>query len=123
MGAVIGRTAVAQQSYLTGAVALLTLVLVHRVASFLRFRPLFGKLLDHRVRVLVEGGELRRHELRRCGLTDHDLYRELRQRGVFDLRGLRYVLYESKGDLSIVRDAAAGQPLVAEGLQASIDYP
>ncbi len=51
---IVGRTAVAStQSYATGAVALLTIVGVHRIASRLRFRPLLGKLADHRVRVLV----------------------------------------------------------------------
>ncbi len=33
--------------------ALLTIVGVHRIAGRLRFRPLLGKLADHRVRVLV----------------------------------------------------------------------
>lgn len=61
MGAVIGRTAIAEaQSYVTGAVALLTLVAVHRAASRLRFNPLLGKLLDHRVRVLVAHGSAAR---------------------------------------------------------------
>jgi hypothetical protein len=46
MGTIIGRTAIAgTQSYLTGAVAVCTLVAIHRVASVLRFRPLLGKLL------------------------------------------------------------------------------
>jgi uncharacterized membrane protein YcaP (DUF421 family) len=64
--AIIGRSAIAgSQSYLTGAVALGTLVAVHRVASLLRFRPLLGKLVDHRVRVLVDHGRIRRGELRR----------------------------------------------------------
>src|SRR5919206_596238 len=62
MGAIIGRTAVAgTQSYLTGAAALVTLVVVHRLASVLRFNPIFNKLVDHRVRVLVADGQLRRH--------------------------------------------------------------
>lgn len=30
-----------------------TLIVVHRLASLLRFRPLLGKLADYRVRVLV----------------------------------------------------------------------
>src|ERR671929_1253918 len=62
MGAIIGRTAIAgTQSYLTGAVALVTLVAVHRVASVLRFRPMLNKLFDHRVRVLVADGRVRHH--------------------------------------------------------------
>src|SRR4051812_28407581 len=77
MGAIIGRTAIAQQSYAVGAVALCTLVVVHRVASVIRFNSLIGKLFDHRIRVLVADGELRRAELLRCGLTDNDLYTQL----------------------------------------------
>jgi uncharacterized membrane protein YcaP (DUF421 family) len=126
MGAVIGRTAIAGgQSYLTGAVALVTLVAVHRLASLLRFNPGFNKLVDHRVRVLVAHGELRQAELRRCALTDNDLFAQLRQRGIFDLAGLRYVLYEAKGSITVVpEDTPPGNPpLVKAGLQASAGYP
>jgi len=121
IGAIVGRTALAKdQSYAVGAVALVTIVAVHRLASLLRFSPLFGKLQDHRIRVLVVNGEIRRRQLRVCGLTDNDLYAELRLRGVFDLRELRYVLYETKGGLSLVRKTEEdGLPLVAAGLAAA----
>jgi len=121
IGAIVGRTAVAKdQSYAVGAVALVTIVAVHRLASLLRFSPLFNKLQDHRIRVLVLNGELRRGQLRLCGLTDNDLYAELRLRGVFDLRELQYVLYETKGGLSLVRKTQGeGLPLVAAGLSAA----
>jgi uncharacterized membrane protein YcaP (DUF421 family) len=95
--AIVGRTAIAgAQPYATGAVALLSLIAVHRLASLLRFRPVAGMLFDHRVRVLVDHGQLRRRQLRMCGLTDNDLYVQLRQRGVFDPTRLRYVIYEAK---------------------------
>ena len=49
VGAIVGRTAIAgTQSFVSGAAALLTLIVVHRLASLLRFRPLLGKLADHR---------------------------------------------------------------------------
>ena len=60
--------------------------------------------------VLVDHGQLRRRQLRMCGLTDNDLYAQLRQRGVFDLTGLRYVLYEAKGDLTVAPDQDAPDP-------------
>ncbi len=124
VGAIVGRTATADtQSYLTGAVALLTLIVVHRLASVLRFHPLFGKLADHRVRVLVMHGQVRRRQLRLCGLTDHDLFAQLRQHGIFDLSGIRYVLYEAKGDLSIVpKDPGPVPPLVQVGLDNAVGY-
>jgi uncharacterized membrane protein YcaP (DUF421 family) len=126
MGAVIGRTAIAHQDYATGAVAVCTLVAIHRVASVLRFRPLLGKLVDHRVRVLVVDGQIRRRELRKCGLTDNDLFTQLRQRGVFSIENLRYVLYESKGTITVVGADDRGNadpPLVRIGIEDSVGYP
>ena len=127
MGAIIGRSAVAgSQSYATGAVAIVTLIVAHRVVSVLRFNRFLGKLADHRVRVLVEGGQVRRRELRRCGLTDDDLFAQLRQKGVFSLDDIRYVLYEAKGDVTVVRRSPATTeppPLVEAGLDGSAGYP
>ncbi len=106
MGAIVGRTAIAtSQSFIVGAVALVTLIAVHRVASTLRFSTSVRRLFDHRVRVLVHRGQIRRRELRIGGLTEDDLYSQLRQRGVFSLDDLRYVLYEPKGSLTVVRES------------------
>ncbi|MBV9410605.1 MAG: DUF421 domain-containing protein [Acidimicrobiia bacterium] len=123
MGAIIGRTAIAQQSYVTGAVAVVTLVAIHRAASILRFNGLVGKLFDHRVRVLVADGQMRRHQLRRCGLTDNDLYTQLRQRGVFTLGEVQYVLYETKGSITIVPKDGRNDELVEQGLADAVGYP
>lgn len=125
MGAIIGRTAIAgTQSYLTGAVALGTLIVVHRIASLLRFRPLLARLTDHRLRVLVNNGMLRQHQLRICGLTDRDLYAQLRQRGIFDLSQVRYVLYEAKGQLTIVPNEPGPVPQLAQiGINDAADPP
>jgi len=126
VGAIVGRTAVANsQSFVTGATALLVLIAVHRLASWLRFNPTLGKLFDHRVRVLVAHGQLRRGQLRRCGLTDTDLFAQLRQRGIHQLSDVQYLLYEAKGDLTIVttsEDAADPGDLIAEGLQSSVGF-
>lgn len=124
VGAIVGRTAVAEnQSYAVGAVALLSIVAVHRAASLLRFHPLFGRLTDHRVRVLVVDGKVRPRQLRVCGLTDGDLFAELRLKGVFDVKDLRYVLYEAKGGLTVVRrDDEPGTPLVDVALRSSTGY-
>jgi uncharacterized membrane protein YcaP (DUF421 family) len=125
VGAIVGRTAIARdQSYLEGAVALATILLAHALATYARFRRWPGKLVDHRVRVLVEHGRVRPDQLRICGVTRHDLVAQLRQRGVFDLSTVRYVLYEAKGDLTVVQDGPAGDgPLVREALDAAADRP
>lgn len=103
IGAVVGRTAVASsQSFLTGAVALAVLIAAHRLVSLARFQPLLARLVDHRVRVLVAHGRLCRDQLRLCGLTADDVYAQLRRRGVFDLAAIQYLLYESRGELTVV---------------------
>ena len=124
IGAIVGRTAIAEgQSYLTGAAALLTLIVVHRLASLLRLRPVLGKLADHRVRVLVEDGRLRHDQLRLCALTENDVYAQLRLRGIFDLAQVRYVLYESKGDLTVVpRSSGPVPPLARVGLDDAVGW-
>jgi len=118
IGAVIGRTAVAgTQSLLTGAVALAVLITGHRMLSIVRFRHGWARVTDHPVRVLVSEGRVRGDQLRRCGLTDRDLYAQLRERGVFDLSLIRYVLYEANGKLSVLREDQA--PLT-EVMQAGL---
>jgi uncharacterized membrane protein YcaP (DUF421 family) len=124
MGAIIGRTAIAgMQSYLTGAVAVVTLIVVHRIISALRFTPAVGKLVDHRVRVLVDNGEVRRSELRKCAVTENDLYAHLRQQGYFSLDEIRYVLYETKGNLTVVPRETDRSPLVTAGLDNAAGWP
>jgi len=125
VGAVVGRTAIAgSQSYLTGAVALATLLAAHAVMTLARSNRWVGKLVDHRVRVLVAHGQLQRRQLLICGVTEHDLAAQLRQRGVFDLTGVRYVLYEAKGALTVVPDdAPMDAPLVREGVAAATGRP
>ena len=66
---------------------------------------------------LVEHGKLRRDQLRLCGLSDNDLMAQLRQVGVHRLDELRYGLYETKGELTVVREDDAGGDLIDAGLR------
>jgi uncharacterized membrane protein YcaP (DUF421 family) len=124
IGAIIGRTAVAKSEPLAvGVAALVAIVAVHRVASLGRFTRVVSALVDHPVRVLVADGQVRRRQLRLTGLTDDDLYAALRQRGIFDVDGLSYVLYEVKGGLTIVpRDQDTRAPLVRRGVEGSVGF-
>ena len=125
VGAIIGRTALASsQSYLMGAVALVALLLAHAAITLGRWNRFLAKAVDHRVRVLVEHGHVRRSQLRICGLTEHPTLAQLRQGGVLDLSTVRYVLYEAKGHLTVVPDAfPADPPLLQEGLRAAAGWP
>src|SRR3954470_10710230 len=108
IGAVMGRTAVAEgQSFLAGAVALVTFLAAHALVTLGRGNRWFAKAVDHRVRVLLDHGRLRRDQLRMCGLTENDVLAKLREQGHQDLADLRYVLYETKGELTVVRESGA----------------
>jgi uncharacterized membrane protein YcaP (DUF421 family) len=126
IGAVVGRTAIASgQSYLVGATALVTLLAAHAVVTVGRTHRWFAKAVDHRVRVLVDHGTLRRDQLRLCGLTDNDVLAKLREQGVGALTELRYVLYETKGELTIVREPGGGAPdpeLIATALRDAAGF-
>ena len=125
IGAVMGRTAIASgQSFALGAVALVTFLAVHTFAIFLRFSSVMAKLSDHRVRVLVSHGQVRRRQLYICGITENDLLSRLRNDGVRDVSELRYVLYETKGELTLVReDRSPGEaPLVKSGLEDAAGF-
>jgi uncharacterized membrane protein YcaP (DUF421 family) len=123
VGAIIGRTALASgQSFLFGAVALVTILAAHTLVMLGRYDARIAKLVDHRIRVLVDHGRLRRDQLRICGLTDDDLVSQLRQLGVHNLAELRYVLYETKGELSLVREQEPESELIAIGLNNAAGF-
>lgn len=119
VGAIVGRTAVAgTESLVVGIVALITILAAHGVLAYARYGRWFTHLTDHRVRVLIEHGRIRHRQLVLCGITEDDLYSELRRRGVFSLADLRYVIFEPRGELTIVHDGTPIQhaDILARGL-------
>jgi hypothetical protein len=60
MGATIRRiTTSSTTSCVAGAVAVVTLIAVHRLVSLLRYRPVIRRLTDHRIRVPAADGCIR----------------------------------------------------------------
>lgn len=120
MGAIIGRTSTSSTtSFAAGAVAVVTLITVHRLISLLRYRPAIRRLIDARIRVLAAGGRIRRHQLWICGLTEDDVQAALRQQGLRRLDEARLVLYERAGAITVVRDRPHGDLIQAALEQAA----
>lgn len=121
VGAIVGRTAVAaREPLLVGVVALLAILVAHGIVTFGRLLPSAAKLTDHRVRILVDHGRLRRRQLLVCGLTEDDLFAQLRQHGVYEIGDLRYILYERNGELTVIPDGVPDRPepdLVRRGVR------
>lgn len=120
IGAIIGRTVTTSSvSFATGAVALVTLLVVHRIAAFARRHSRIARMIDHPPRVLVAGGKMQDRELARAGLTTADVYALLRQHGVDDLGQVGYLLYETRGATTLVGAGSEPGPLMRDGLFAA----
>ena len=120
VGAIIGRGATASDtSFATSAIALVTFMVAHRVVAILRLHSRVVRLIDHPPRVLVARGELRGRELARAGLTDADVYALLRENGVGDLSQVGYLLYETRGTVTVIGADREPGPLMRDALNAS----
>jgi uncharacterized membrane protein YcaP (DUF421 family) len=123
IGAIIGRGATASDtSFATSAIALVTLLVAHRVVAIARRHSRVARLIDHPPRVLVARGELQGKELARAGLTAADVYALLRENGVGDLGQVGYLLYETRGAVTVIAVDREPGPLMRDGLNAS-GYP
>lgn len=123
IGAIIGRTATSSTtSFATGAVAIVTLLVAHRCVTALRRRGWLHGWIDRSPGVLVAHGQVRHPALARAGLTTGDLYAMLRERGIGSLDDVEYLLYETRGAVSLLRSGEQAGPLVEDGL-ASSGYP
>ena len=120
IGAIIGRTVTTSStSFATGAVALITLLVVHRLVAFARRHSRIARLIDHPPRLLVAGGEIQDRELARAGLTAADVYALLRRHGVDDLGQVGYLLYETRGATTLIGAGGEPGPLMRDGLIAA----
>jgi uncharacterized membrane protein YcaP (DUF421 family) len=120
VGALIARTATSSTtSFATGAVVLVTLLLAHRGVTLLRRQHLLGPLVDAPPRVLIANGQPQRRELAKAGLTLNDVFALLRVNNVARIEDVQYLLYESRGALTLVTGDEPVGPLVLDGLAAA----
>jgi uncharacterized membrane protein YcaP (DUF421 family) len=120
IGAIIGRTVTSPSaSFATGAVALVTLLITHRLVAFARRHSRIARIIDHPPRVLVAKGKMQDRELARAGLTTADVNALLRQHGVDDLGQVGYLIYETRGATTLVSADRDPGPLMLDGLLAA----
>lgn len=106
LGSLLAGTALPSPSAIADGVAVLVTLLVMQVllAALRQRSSTMQEVLDFPPRVLVRDGVV---DLRRSPFTEQlsepELAAKLRQLGVTDLQGLRFVVLEPTGDLSVVR--------------------
>jgi uncharacterized membrane protein YcaP (DUF421 family) len=104
VGAIVGRIPNAHDaSYLAGFATLAAVLFGHLCLTHLRQVPGAANFFEHAPRLLVAQGRVLGDELRRCGLTQGDLYGLLRRQGIGDLSEVRYAILEQRGQLSVIR--------------------
>ena len=105
LGSLIASTAVSSDpSYAQGMTAVATLLLLQVLAATARQRwPVARRLLDFAPYVVLRDGELDLPETPLGPqMTRDELLSKLRERGVFQLEGLRLVVIEPTGGVSVV---------------------
>lgn len=106
VGSVLGSTAVSQQPrYAAGVTALVTLLALQMVIGALRRRSAAARrLLDFPPQVVVRDGELVTSPgLFGAQVTEGEVRSAMRRAGAFDLDGVRVVVLEPAGGVSINR--------------------
>jgi uncharacterized membrane protein YcaP (DUF421 family) len=120
IGSIIGRTVTASDtSFLTAAVALVTLLAVHRLVALARRHSRIARAVDHPPMVLVADGAILPREVARAGLTIADVHALLRKHGVDDLSEVGYLLYETRGATTLVGVDREPGPLTRDALSAA----
>jgi uncharacterized membrane protein YcaP (DUF421 family) len=114
LGAIIARTATTTSpGYLAGLTAVVVLLLVHDLVSWVRIHvPWAAWIVAREPIVLVRDGEVDRDALLRAHMTDDDLSTELREHGVGSLRDVRLGVLESRGAFSVVTGGPVDPALV-----------
>jgi uncharacterized membrane protein YcaP (DUF421 family) len=109
VGSVIGRTATATDApWLSGAAALVTLLLAHAALTRLPFLRSLHRMAEPPVRVLVRDGRIDPVTLRRCGLSRAELDATLQAHGHPSVEEVHLALLEAGGQVSVLpRDRPA----------------
>jgi len=120
IGSIIGRTVTASDtSFLTGAVALVTLLAAHRLVALARRHSRIARAVDHPPMVLVARGAIVDREVARAGLTTADVHALLRRHEIDDLSEVGYLLYETRGATTLVGADHEPGPLTRDALAAA----
>lgn len=109
LGSLIGRVVLVRTSLAAALIGLLTLFLLHALTSWLHHNvTAIHDLVQNRPVLLVVDGSVIEDGLRRAHLSETELHQALRLQGHGSLSGLRAVIMERTGRISVLQ---AGSPI------------
>lgn len=91
------------QSIEQGALALLCIILLQTIFSFLvRKSNIFKSILTNKPQYLMLNGEIIDENLKKCNVSLDDLLGKLREANVHQMKNVKAVIFESTGDISVL---------------------
>jgi len=121
LGSIVSRAVTGNAPFLPTLVAAGALLLMHAVFSGIALRwHAFGGLIKGHPLLLVRDGQIDSAALRRAHMTEHDLWEDLRSKGITDLKHVAEARLERSGQVSVSKAAHAPKVVevrVAEGVQ------
>jgi len=108
LGAILSRAIAGDSPFGPIVAAAVTLVLFHRLLAYATYAfPAFGRLLKGQDSVLVDGGVIKHHELRRASLSEAAMRAAVRgAANLEDLAQTQTVRLEHDGTISVVKKEA-----------------
>ena len=92
-----------EKSMLQSVVAILTLLSIELVASFILLKiPAIKSFVSPKPNLLIDRGVINQKELSKQRLTNEELLSSLRQQGYTDLTEIYYAIMEGNGKLTVV---------------------
>jgi uncharacterized membrane protein YcaP (DUF421 family) len=121
LGSIMSRAITGNAPFFPALAAGGALVALHGLFSGIACRwHGFGTVIKGRPRLLVRDGEIDWRTMRRCHMSERDLWEDLRGKGIGDLAEVAEARLERSGRLSVLRAKREPKPVevkVAEGVQ------
>lgn len=122
LGSIVSRAVTGNAPFLPALVATAVLLAMHWVFSGIAMRwPSFGWLIKGRSVRVVRDGSQDTTVLRRSHMTEHDLWEDLRSKGISNLGQVADARLERSGQLSVIKADRPPRIVtvdVAEGVQS-----
>ncbi|WP_027340566.1 DUF421 domain-containing protein [Halonatronum saccharophilum] len=86
-----------------GILPIFTLAGIEILMSYLSLKSNFlRRILNGRPVILIKNGELMKGEMKKSRYNIHDLMRQLRKEGIFEVSDVEFAILETSGELSIL---------------------
>ncbi len=113
IGSIVSRAVTGNSPFFPALAATAVLLGMHWLFSGIAMRwHGFGSLIKDEPRTLIRDGQVDEQAMRKSHMTEHDLWEDLRGKGVSDLKQVAEARLERSGNLSVIK--ARQDPKVIE---------